>query len=77
MAAADDRPAVPTENEADALDQQLPAVPEAQEDAGASDPVKAHGDPLRADGSEADRWEQGTDSGTPADEDDYPRGSDS
>lgn len=75
MSAADDRPAVPTENEADALDQQAPAVPEAEEDSGIQDSVRAHGDPLRADGSEADRLEQDADGGTPADEDDYPHGS--
>ncbi|WP_354182990.1 hypothetical protein [Arthrobacter sp. UYP6] len=73
MSAADDRPAVPTENEADALDQQTPAVPEAQEDTGIQDPVGAHGDPLRTDGSEADRLEQSVDSGVPPEEDEYPR----
>lgn len=73
MSAADDRPAVPTENEADAQEQQTPAIPDGQEDAGSKDPVQAHGDPLRADGSEADRLEQSTESGD-ADEDEYPRG---
>ena len=73
MSAADDRPAVPTENEADALDQQTPAVPDAQEDTGIEDPVHAQGDPLRADGSEADRLEQSVDGGVPPEEDEYPR----
>ena len=72
-AAKDDRPAVPTENEADVQEQQTPAVPDAQEDAGVKDSVQAHGDPLRADGSEADRLEQSAESGD-ADEDEYPRG---
>ena len=75
MPAADGRPAVPTENEADVLDQQAPAVPGAEEDTGSKDPVQAHGDPLRAEGSEADRLEQEVDGGTPADEEEYPRGS--
>lgn len=73
MPAADDRPSVPTENEVDAQEQQTPAVPDAQEDTGAEDPVQSHGDPLRADGSEADRLEQNADGGN-ADEDEYPRG---
>lgn len=73
MPAADDRSVVPTENEADAQDQQTPAVPDAQEDTGANDRIQPHGDPLRADGSEADRLEQSTDGGE-ADEDEYPRG---
>ncbi|MBO0909655.1 MULTISPECIES: hypothetical protein [Arthrobacter] len=73
MSEADDRPAVPTENEADAQEQQTPAIPDGQEDAGSQDPVQAHGDPLRADGSEADRLEQSTESGD-TDEDEYPRG---
>ncbi len=72
MPAADDKSFVPTENEADAQDQQTPAVPDAQEDTGARDPVQPHGDPLRADGSEADRLEQGTEGGD-ADEEEYPR----
>lgn len=75
MSAADDRPAVPTENEADALDQQAPAVPEAEEDTGIQDLVQAHGDPLLEEGSEADRLEQDVGGATPADEEDYPRGS--
>lgn len=74
MSTADNRPAVPAENEADALEQQTPAVPDAQEDTGIQDPVRAHGDPLRPEGSEADRLEQDTDGGAPPDEDDYPRG---
>lgn len=73
MSAADDRPAVPSENEADVQEQQTPAVPDVQEDAGIKDPVQGHGDPLRADGSEADRLEQSAESGD-ADEDEYPRG---
>lgn len=75
MSAENDRPAVPTENEADALEQQTPADPEteAQEDTGIQDPVHAHGDPLRPDGSEADRLEQNADGGVPPEEDEYPR----
>ncbi|WP_341394292.1 hypothetical protein [Arthrobacter sp. G119Y2] len=75
MPTADDTSAVPAQNEADALEQQAPTVPEAQEDSGIQDPVRAHGDPLRPEGSEADRLEQGADGGLPPDEDDYPRGS--
>ncbi|GAA3293254.1 hypothetical protein ACFFON_02690 [Arthrobacter citreus] len=74
MATADDRSAMPAQNEADALEQQAPAIPEAQEDAGIQDPVRAHGDPLRPEGSEADRLEQDADGGMAPDEDDYPRG---
>ena len=74
MTAADDRPAVPAGNEADALDQQTPAVPDALEDTGIQDHVSAHGEPLRADGSEADRLDQRTDDGgVPSEEDEYPR----
>lgn len=74
MPTADNSPAVPSENEADVLEQQAPAVPEAQEDTGIQDPVGAHGDPLLPAGSEADRLEQETDGGMPPDEDEYPRG---
>ena len=75
MPTADDGSAVPAQNEADALEQQAPTIPEAQEDTGIQDPVRAHGDPLRPEGSEADRLEQDADGGLPPDEDDYPRGS--
>ncbi|WAP52194.1 hypothetical protein OL239_02495 [Arthrobacter sp. ATA002] len=75
MSTTDEGSTMPTQNEADALEQQAPAIPEAREDSGSRDPVQAHGDPLRPDGSEADRLEQDADEGLPADEDDYPRGS--
>ncbi|MBP3035454.1 hypothetical protein J2M53_04175 [Arthrobacter sp. zg-ZUI100] len=74
MSSADHSPVVPAENEADVLEQQAPVVPEAQEDTGSQDPVRAHGDPLRPEGSEADRLEQSTDGGAGTDEDEYPRG---
>ena len=74
MPTADDRSAMPAQNEADALEQQTPTIPEAQEDTGIQDPVRAHGDPLRPEGSEADRLEQDADGGMVPDEDDYPRG---
>lgn len=78
MSTRDNRPAMPTENEADALEQQAPAAPDPQEDeleddAGINDPVRPHGDPLRPEGSEADRWEQNTDGGVLPEEDEYPR----
>lgn len=76
MTAADDHPAVPTEDEADALEQQAPAVPEAAEDTETEDSARTPRDPLHPDGSEADRLDQDTDGGIPPEEDEYPRESD-
>jgi len=73
MATPFEEPAIPSGNEEDTLDQQLPAVPEAEEDDGAADPVRAHGDPLLPGGSEADRLDQERDGSAPDGEDDYPR----
>ncbi|MCC9197123.1 hypothetical protein QNO08_15905 [Arthrobacter sp. zg-Y820] len=74
MSTPNDRPATAAQNEADVLEQQASVVPEAQEDTGIQDPVRPHGDPLRPDGSEADRLEQDADGGAAnSDEDEYPR----
>ena len=76
MPTADDRPAVPAGNDADTLDQQIPAFPAAQDHDGPQAPVPGPVDPLRAEGSEADRLAQGADGGGYSDEDEYPRAAD-
>ena len=73
MATPFEEPAIPSGNEEDALEQQLPAAPELEEDDGAADPVRAHGDPLLPGGSEADRLDQERAGTAPDGEDDYPR----
>lgn len=75
MATPFEEPAIPSGNEEDTLEQQLPAVPDVEEDAAAADPVLAHGDPLLPGGSEADRLDQEREGSAPDGEDDYPRDS--
>ena len=73
MATPFEEPAIPSRTEEDTLEQQLPAVPEPEEDGGADDPVRPHGDPLLPGGSEADRLDQERDGSAADGEDDYPR----
>lgn len=74
MSTSQNRPAVPAQDEADVLEQQVPAVPEAPEDPGGEAAVRGHGDPLLPEGSEADRLEQDADGGSAdVEEDEYPR----
>ncbi|WP_433122479.1 hypothetical protein ACQ7FX_13475 [Arthrobacter koreensis] len=73
MATPFEEPAIPSRTEEDTLEQQLPAVPEPEEDGGADDPVRPYGDPLLSGGSEADRLDQERDGSAADGEDDYPR----
>lgn len=75
MATPFEGPAIPSGNEEDTMEQQLPAVPEPVEDESGTDPVQPHGDPLLPGGSEADRLDQAREGGAADGEDDYPRDS--
>lgn len=56
MATPFEEPAIPSRTEEDTLEQQLPAVPEPEEDGGADDPVRPHGDPLLPGGPKRTAW---------------------
>ena len=73
MATSHEGPAIPTGNEEDTLEQQMPAVPDPAEENDAAEPVPPNNDPLLPGGSEADRLDQARDSGGPDGEEDYPR----
>ncbi|MFZ3417542.1 hypothetical protein [Arthrobacter sp. 3Tela_A] len=73
--ATSEGPAIPSGNEEDTMEQQVPAIPDPAEDDGAADPVQPHGDPVLPGGSEADRLDQSRDGIAPDGEDDYPRDS--
>ncbi|MBF4994320.1 hypothetical protein ITX31_09370 [Arthrobacter gandavensis] len=73
MATPFEEPAIPSRTEEDTLEQQLPVIPDVEEDEGAADPIRPHGDPLLPGGSEADRLDQERDGSASDSEDDYPR----
>ena len=71
MSAPHEDPVIPAGNDEDAMEQQLPAVPGAEEDSEETAPP--HGDLLLPGGSEADRLDQARDGGGTDGEEDYPR----